>query len=60
MIFESCRILLRCDPGIYQRLYKVWVDEDPFANIRVRDIIIYGYSDIAYKELYYYGCYDSL
>lgn len=38
----------------------VWVDEDPYANIRPRDLLIYGHSGNAYKVQYYYGCYDPL
>ncbi|XP_022875705.1 uncharacterized protein LOC111394171 [Olea europaea var. sylvestris] len=63
------RIQIRCDPGLDQRVFNtpsasqvaaVWIEDDDNANIRVRDITIYGYSGDSHKVHYYYGCYDPL
>ncbi|XP_022887958.1 uncharacterized protein LOC111403621 isoform X1 [Olea europaea var. sylvestris] len=63
------RIQIRCDPGLDQRVFNtpsvsqvatVWVEDDDNANIRVRDITIYGHSGESHKVHYYYGCYDPL
>ncbi|XP_022856895.1 uncharacterized protein LOC111377965 [Olea europaea var. sylvestris] len=67
--FDSCCIVLGSDPGLNQRVYNmpsceqvaaVWVDDDPSANIKTRDILIYGHSNTAHRVNYYYGCYDPL
>ncbi|XP_022875798.1 WUSCHEL-related homeobox 8-like [Olea europaea var. sylvestris] len=67
--FDSCCIVLRSDPGLDQRVYNmpsceqvaaVWVDDDPSASIKTRDILIYGHSNTAHRVNYYYGCYDPL
>jgi hypothetical protein len=63
------QIQIRCDPGLDQRVFNipttsqvaaVWVENDKNANIRSRDIIIYGHSNDSHKVHYYYGCYDPL
>ncbi|XP_022856844.1 uncharacterized protein LOC111377922 [Olea europaea var. sylvestris] len=56
---------VKCDTELF-RAYKasqvaaVWIEDDDNANIRVRDITIYGHSDDSHKVHYYYGCYDPL
>lgn len=66
---HACRIQIRCDAGLDQRVYNtpsvsqvaaVWVDDDPSANIRIRDISIYGHSGDSHRVHYYFGCYDPL
>jgi hypothetical protein len=63
------QIRIRCDPGLDQRVFNtptasqvaaIWVEDDENANVRVRDITIYGHSGNSHRVHYYYGCYDSL
>lgn len=63
------QIRIRCDPGLDQRVFNsptasqvaaIWVEDDENANVRVRDITIYGHSGDSHRAHYYYGCYDPL
>ena len=66
---ENHKIKIRCDSGLDQRVYNtpsssqvvaIWVDDDPSANIRTRDISVYCHSGETHRVQYYFGCYDPL
>lgn len=63
------KIQIRCHPELDQRVLStpsasqaatIWVEDDENANIRIRDITIYGHSGDSYSVYYNYGCYDHL
>lgn len=66
---KTYKIHIRCDPGLDQRVYNtpsasqvaaIWIDDDPSADIRVRDISICYHSGVSHRIHYYFGCYDPL
>uniref|UniRef100_A0A803Q2P1 Uncharacterized protein n=1 Tax=Cannabis sativa TaxID=3483 RepID=A0A803Q2P1_CANSA len=38
----------------------IWVDDDPSAIVRTRDISVYCHSGDTHRVQYYFGCYDLL
>ncbi|KAL5581670.1 hypothetical protein UlMin_014112 [Ulmus minor] len=66
---ENHKIKIRCDSGLDQVVYNtpsssqvavIWVNDDPSANFRTRDISVYCHSGETHRVQYYFGCYDPL
>ena len=66
---KSHTIQIRSNSGHDQRFYNapyvsqvaaIWVDDDPSANNKSRNITVYCHSGDAHRVQYYFGCYDPL